>query len=78
MPELDYCSCCGTFTVVHGNKGEFGRRIMLCDNCCPCHNHSPYLGRPWAGKYYSFSMLENWYHDSMISLLTNIGDKKDE
>lgn len=62
------CSCCGDYTVVHGNDGDWGRTVMLCDECCPCYNHSPYLGRPWAGKYYEFSMKETWFQRNMSGL----------
>jgi hypothetical protein len=66
LPELGFCDCCGKFTVVHGTpghgeRGGFGRRLMLCDDCCVCHNHCPSLGpnHP-AGKYYVRSMKERF------------------
>lgn len=57
MPEMDYCGCCGNYTFVHGNPGHgepggFGRRLMLCDDCCVCYNHCP------GGKYYEKPMKE--------------------
>jgi len=61
--EFDFCSCCGRFTVVHGNKGHnrggFGARVLLCDDCCPCYNHCPPLyGKGSGGKYWYLSMRE--------------------
>lgn len=52
MPELGTCDVCGKQNVmVHGNDGNgFGRRLMLCDDCCPCYNHAP------GGKYYIVRM----------------------
>jgi len=71
--KMGFCSCCGDYTVIHGNPGGgnprgIGRPFMLCDECCPCYTHSPYLGRPWAGKYYEFSMVETWTQRNMIAL----------
>ena len=52
MPEIGVCDVCGRITVVHGNDGTgFGRKLMLCDDCCPCYNHAP----P-NGKYYKNRM----------------------
>jgi len=66
--KMGYCTLCGNYTVVHGNDRDPARHMMLCDECCPCYNHSPYLGRPWAGKYYEFSMVETWAQRNMIEL----------
>lgn len=61
--KMGYCTVCGRWAVVHGN-GD----MVLCDDCCPCYNHSPYLGRPWAGKYYEFSMGATWHREAMKNL----------
>lgn len=62
MPEWDNCDGCGKFTIVHGNRGypyDLGQHVMLCDDCCPCHNHCPPLyGKGSGGKYYYLSMRE--------------------
>jgi hypothetical protein len=55
VPELGTCGLCGKVTMVHGNKGSgieggFGRRLMLCDDCCVCYNHAP------GGKYWDVGM----------------------
>jgi hypothetical protein len=56
LPELGTCGLCGKQNVmVHGNKGSgveggFGRRLMLCDDCCVCYNHCP------GGKYWDVRM----------------------
>lgn len=51
MPELGTCDACGKYAMVHGNDGSgFGRRLMLCDDCCVCYNHAP------GGKYWDVRM----------------------
>lgn len=64
---LGCCSCCGEWAVIHGHED---RVILLCDRCCPCHNHAPPLApHREPGKYWLFSMTGTWYREAMISLL---------
>ena len=71
---MGFCSCCGDYTVVHGNSD---RGIFLCDTCCPCYNHCPPLGEYHApGKYYTFSMTETWTQRNMNTLFISNRDKE--
>lgn len=38
-----------TWNPIVGCSG-FGRRLMLCDDCCVCYNHCP------GGKYWDVRM----------------------
>ena len=61
--ERDICSGCGMDTIVHGNTGEdFGNRVMLCDDCCPCYNHAP------GGKYHKTTMIMMWYGGKRVDI----------
>jgi len=74
--EMGFCSCCGNYTVIHGNPGGgnprgIGRYFMLCDECCPCYNHCPPLGMHYdEGKYFNFSMVETWTQRNMNALFS--------